>query len=346
MATIFVVSTLLAVMAGSGDMYGQGPEPTGTGPEKVIIDTDIGDDIDDAFALALALSNKDIKILGVTTAWGDTDLRARLVERLLKNTDHEDILVAAGPKTASRVHFTQAAWAEAFPEPAGKWPDAVDFILGAIRQNPGEITLISLAPLSNVGAAIDRDPATFRQLKRVVIMGGSIGHGPGAHDPTAEYNIYMDIPAAKKLFASTVPIDMMPIDVTQMHLDWALRSTLLRNHTPVTDTLNELYLEWARYPNNVTPTLFDGMAVAAAINPSLCPTTPMHIRIDDAGITRVQNGAPNANVCLHSNPDEFFHFYQEQVLAANAGSQGSTAWAGWDMVVSLARYLAASELRW
>jgi inosine-uridine nucleoside N-ribohydrolase len=304
--------------------FGQTPVPTAVTTEKVIIDTDIGDDVDDAFALALALSSDRVQILGVTTAWGNTDLRARLVERFLKQTSHVDIPVAAGPRTAPSTIFTQASWAEAFPEPAKGWPNAVDFILDAIRRNPGQITLISLAPLSNVGALIARDPATFRKLKRVVMMGGSIRQGYGDlgylpdQGPSAEYNIKMDIPAAKELFASGVPIEMMPLDSTQLKLDEVLRATLFSHGTPSTDALGELYKQWAAASaQNVTPTLYDAMAVAEAIDPSLCPTTPMRIQVDDAGFTRVESGVPNANVCLHSDADQFFHFYIPQVLGVH-----------------------------
>ncbi len=288
--------------------------------QKVIIDTDIGDDVDDAFALALAVSNPHLQILGVTTAWGDTNLRARLVERFLEQTGHENIPVAAGPKTQPAAPFTQAAWAEAFPQPANGWPNAVDFILDQIRRNPGQITLISLAPLSTVGALIQKDPVTFRKLKRVVMMGGSIHQGYGDlgylpdRGPSPEYNIKMDIPAAKALFASGVPIDMMPLDSTQLKLDEVLRAILFGQKTPMTDALHALYQQWAGYPDNVTPTLFDAMAVAAVLEPALCPVTPMRLRIDDAGFTRVENGSPNANVCQHSDADQFFHFYLPQVL--------------------------------
>jgi purine nucleosidase len=320
--TIFVASMLaMTAMAGSsGHAFGQTSGSMIETPEKVIIDTDIGDDIDDAFALALALSSDRVQVLGVTTAWGDTDLRARLVKRFLKQTGHEDIPVADGPKTAHGTPFTQAAWANAFPEPAKGWPNAIDFILDEIRRHPGEITLISLAPLSNVGALMDKDPATFRKLKRVVMMGGSIRRGYGDlgnlpnHGPDVEYNIKMDIPAAKKLFASGVPIDMMPLDSTQLKLDEGMRATLFGQRTPSTDALDELYRQWATFPPNLTPTLYDAMAVAVVINPSLCPTTPAHIRIDDAGFTRVEPGPPNANVCLHSDSDQFFHFYIPRVL--------------------------------
>ena len=294
------------------------------GREKVIIDTDIGDDVDDAFALALTLSSDRLEILGVTTAWGDTHLRARLVERLLTQTGHADLPVSAGPQTSSGTPFTQTAYAEEFPEPAKGWPNAIDFILEEIRRNPGEITLISLAPLSNVGALIERDPATFRKLKRVVMMGGSIRQGYGDlgylpdRGPSAEYNIKMDIPAAKELFASRVPIEMMPLDATQLKLDEVLRETLFGQKTSATRALDELYRQWAGFPNNVTPTLYDAMAVAVVLQPSLCPSAPMHLRIDDAGFTRVEDGAPNANVCLHSDADRFFHFYLPQVLREQA----------------------------
>ncbi len=319
-ATWVVAGAIGLLMVGaSACTFGQTTIPAK--PEKVIIDTDIGDDVDDAFALALALSDDRIQILGVTTAWGDTDLRARLVERFLSETGHAGIAVAAGPKTdGPSAPFTQARWGEQFAAPAKGWPNAIDFILDAARRNPGEVTLISLAPLSNVGALIRKDPETFRKLKRVVMMGGSINQGYGDlgylpdHGPNAEYNIKLDIPAAKALFASDVPIEMMPLDSTQLKLDEVLRGILFSQKTPVTKPLEELYREWSGFPSNRTPTLYDAMAVAVVMDPALCPVSPMRVRVDDEGFTRVENGAPNVSVCLHSNADQFFHFYLPQVL--------------------------------
>ena len=307
---------------------GQASAVASTAPEKIIIDTDIGDDVDDAFALALALSSDHVQLIGVTTAWGNTDLRARLVERYLKQTGHADVPVAAGPKTKGHeAAFTQARWAEQFPEPAKGWPNAIDFILDEVRQNPGKVTLISLAPLSNVGALIQKDPATFRKLKRVVMMGGSIRQGYGDlgylpdYGPDAEYNIKMDIPAAKALFASGVPIEMMPLDSTQLKLDEVLRGVLFGKKSPTTTALNELYLQWAESPGNLTPTLYDAMAVAVVLDPTLCPVISMRVGVDNAGFTRVMNGAPNAQVCLHSDADQFFHFYLPQVLRGSAANR-------------------------
>jgi hypothetical protein len=78
---------------------------------KVIVDTDIGDDIDDAFALALALRSPEIEVIGITTAWGDTALRARLANRLLREEGAGAIPVLAGVLTPSKSNFTQADWA-------------------------------------------------------------------------------------------------------------------------------------------------------------------------------------------------------------------------------------------
>jgi purine nucleosidase len=283
---------------------------------KIILDTDIGDDVDDAFALALALSSPELEIVGITTAWGDTRLRARLVDRFLTETRHTGIPVAEGIPTQSQTPFTQARWAEAGP-PAQAHPQAVDFLVRLIRENPGEITLVAIGPLTNIGAAIDQDAASFRKLKRVVLMGGSIkrrygdlGYAPD-RGPEPEYNIFSDIPAAQKLFASGVPIFVMPLDSTQLKLDEVKRAILFSAATPLTNALAALYFQWGQQ----TPTLFDAMAVAYAIDPNLCPTQPFHIEVDKLGFTRPGDGTPNASVCLDSSSEQFFRFLLPRLIA-------------------------------
>ncbi len=285
--------------------------------QKVIIDTDIGDDIDDAFAVALALSSPDVEIVGITAAWGNTQLRARLVERMLCETGRNDIPIAAGTVTQSKTVFDQAPWAEAFWKPIHQYGPAVDFILDQIRKYPDQITLIGIAPLKNIGDLADRDPAAFRKLKRVVIMGGSIyrgyndlGYTP-AHGPDPEYNIASDIPSARRLFASGVPLFVMPLDSTQLKLDEVKRELIFRQSTPLTNALTLLYHEWGQQ----TPTLFDPVAVAYAISPEICPTKPMHLEIDDKGYTRPGAGPSNAHVCLDSNEQAFFRLYMARILS-------------------------------
>ena len=287
--------------------------------QKVIIDTDIGDDIDDAFALALALESPELDILQVNSDFGNTPLRARLLERFLHAVHREDIPVAVGGQTKAPNDLTQRRYAEEFPANDLPNRDAVQSTLDLIRKYPGEITLIGIGPYVNIGAMIDKDPETFRKLKRVVIMGGSVyvGYFNGTdadylHPPAAqpEWNVMRDIPGAQRLFASGVPIYMMPLDATQLKLDEVKRQLLFRHDSPITDQLVLLYYQWGQ----LTPTLFDPMAVGYAINPELCPVTPIHIRVDDQGYTRQEPGEPNANVCLHSDSEKFFEFYMPRLL--------------------------------
>ena len=280
-------------------------------PPKIIIDTDIGDDVDDAFAVALALRSPELQILGITTTFGDTETRAKLADRLLGETGHSDIPVAVGTPTKVNNTFTQRAYAEGGRFARASHPKAVDFILDEIRRNPGQITLVAIGPLVNVGELIDRDRETFRKLERVVLMGGSIArrYGDMGYAPDrgaeAEWNIKNDIPAAQKLFASGVPVFMMPLDSTQLKLDEVKREIVFRAGTAMTDALTLLYHEWGQQ----TPTLFDVMTIAYILNPKLCPTTPLHIAVDEQGFTRTTAGASNAEVCLDSDPEAFFRFF-------------------------------------
>lgn len=281
--------------------------------EKIIIDTDIGDDVDDAFAIALALRSPELEILGITTTFGDTETRAKLVDRMLGEVNRLDIPVAVGSPTPTPANdrFTQRRYAEGAHFARVSHPKAVDFILEEIRRYPGQITLVAIGPLMNVGAVIEKDPETFRKLRRVVLMGGSIYRGYGdmgyfpPHGPQAEWNILNDIPSARKLFASGVPLYVMPLDSTQLKLDEVRRAILFQSGTPLTDALTLLYHEWGQE----TPTLFDVMTVAYILNPKLCPVQAMRIRVDDEGFTRPEKGAPNAQVCLESDAEAFFRLY-------------------------------------
>lgn len=285
--------------------------------EKVIVDTDIGDDVDDAFALALAVNSAELEILGVTTTFGDTETRAKLADRFLGEVGRPEIPVSAGKPTATKNPMSQRRYAEGGHFAKASHGDAVHFLLQQIQKYPGDITLIAIGPLMNVGAAIDRDPATFRKLKRVVLMGGSIRRGYGdlgytpPVPPMPEWNILSDVPSAQKLFAAGVPLFVMPLDSTQLKLDEVKRAFLFSQGTPVTDALAVLYHLWGQE----TPTLFDPMAVAFAVRPELCPVQAMHIRVDDRGFTREEPGTPNAQVCLDSNAEDFFRFYLKRVAA-------------------------------
>jgi purine nucleosidase len=298
-------------------------------PQLVWVDTDIGDDIDDAFALGLILRSPELKVLGISTAFGDTELRARLVDRMLASNGVRGVSVTAGVLTRTDNPLTQRAYAERYPE--RKHVDGVAAMLTVANAHPGQVTLIALGPLMNVGAAIGRDPEGFKKFKRIVMMGGSIERGydgpalngnAGERRPAdAEWNINRDPKDAATMFAAGVPIFMMPLDSTQIRMKPQAQDALFATGNPVTDQLTLLYHQWIAGPvaegkPTPVPTLFDPVAVAYTFRPELCPATPMHIEVDDKGFTRKADGKPNAEVCLKSDETGFLSLLLGRLQAA------------------------------
>src|SRR4051794_37754508 len=146
-------SVLLLILLGAA--YSQSSAPNSS--EKIIIDTDVGDDVDDAFAVALALRSPELQILGISTVFGDTQVRVKLLDRLLGDADRRDIPVLKGTPTNAKTSLSQRPYAEGGHFARASHPDAVPFILDQIRRYPGQITLVCIGPLVNVGALIEQD---------------------------------------------------------------------------------------------------------------------------------------------------------------------------------------------
>jgi inosine-uridine nucleoside N-ribohydrolase len=346
-ARIFLAFVAMIVASAAASQAPVALRPPVVNPEMVILDTDIGDDIDDAFALALALESPEIRLLGITTTYGDTELRARLVQRFLISVGRSEIPVVAGVPTKADNVFTQKAYAyipldtcfrlmmssssadrdavESY-EKNRNLKDAPGFLLEQIRAHPGQITLIAIGPLFSIQAAIERDPATFRQLKRVVIMGGSIYRGyddakaTTPRPPDAEWNVSRDPAGFRALLASGVPVFMMPLDSTQIHLETPEREAIFSHGSPLTDQLTLLYHQWMAGAEGhpLTPTLYDPVAVAYVIRPELCPVTPLRLEVDDKGFTRPVDGPPNVQVCLESDEMGFLELMMDRITGKAA----------------------------
>jgi len=316
------IAALGWMISAAGGQTTPAAQPVAAAPQLAILDTDIGDDIDDAFALALALHSPELRLLGVVTAFRDTELRARLTDRFLGAVGRSDIAVAAGVPTPSTNPMPQAAYALRSPE--RKYADGVEFLLEQIREHPGEITLIAIGPLNNVQAAIERDPATFRKLKRAVIMSGSFNRGYNdwskggtRNHASPEWNVVCDPAGLRELLASGVPVFMMPLDSSFIRLEPTERAAIFSHGSPLTDQLTLLYHQWMGMnpDHSVTPKLADPVAMAYAVRPDLCPMTPMRIEVDDKGFTRQVEGAPNAQVCLNSDEKGFLDLLVSRITS-------------------------------
>lgn len=296
-------------------------------PEPVIIDTDVGDDIDDAFALAIALHDPKLQVIGITTAWGDTWTRTLLVRRLLAALGRKDVVVAQGPETPNNVPFTQKKWAEGATDRTPP-PDAIEFIRDQVNRRPGQITLIALAPLSNIEALEKRAPDALHKLKQVALMGGSIyaGYNRGGAvpvaTPNAEYNIASAPRGLTLLLESGVPVRMFPLDSTQLKFDEVRRDRLFAYGSPVSDALALLYHQW-RLLNGwgqITPTLFDAVPVVWMLQPAACPLKPMRIDVDTRGYTRPVTGTANVDVCLTLDENSAQRLIMDALAPVSGGS--------------------------
>src|SRR5262245_14103417 len=164
----FLFVTLLGVLLAFGHVQAQ--ERT----MKVILDTDIGDDIDDAWALAFVIAHKNFEPLGITVTHGNTPARAKMACKMLHLTGRGNIPVFIGRQTTQKEYSQQFTWAEDFNT---KRPDAVkaaDFIVETIRKHPGEVTVIAVGPLQNLADALRKEPQLAKLVKRVVLMSGCV----------------------------------------------------------------------------------------------------------------------------------------------------------------------------
>jgi inosine-uridine nucleoside N-ribohydrolase len=288
---------------------------------KLLFDTDIGTDIDDAWALGYVLKSPVFDVLGVTVSDADTAARAKIACKVLHRLGRADVPVAVGRATAAvppdRVDY-QFTWAEDFTAVRPVAAPAADFLADAIRRNPGEVTLVAVGPLQNIGDLVSKHPDVVRLVKRVVLMSGSIGPNAWSAAPVAEWNVKLAIPEAQRVYAAAWPLTIVPLDsTTYVRLEDAERDALRKAGTPLAHALEALLRLWADGPSS-RMTLHDQLAVAEAQEPGRyfgrCEAMP--IRVDAEGYTRVdRSGGRPVSVCLDPRRDAFMKHFLAQIAA-------------------------------
>ena len=288
---------------------------------KVILDTDIGTDIDDAWALGYALKSPAFELLGVTISDGDTAARARLACKLLHRLGRTDVPVAVGRPTpavpADRIDY-QFAWAEDFDKYKPIAAPAVEFLADTIRRHPNEVTLVAVGPLHNIGDLVRQHPDVVRLVKRVVLMSGSIGANAFSATAVAEWNVKLAIPEAQAVYSARWPLTIVPLDsTTYVQLQDGERESLRKSATPLAVSLETLLRLWTDRPAS-RMTLHDQLALAETQHPgrffARCDAIPL--RVDEKGYTLVDQAAgTTVHVCVEPRRNEFMTHFLGQVSA-------------------------------
>lgn len=254
--------------------------------QKVIFDCDLGDDIDDAYALGYLLTLQDrYEILGITTCYGRTDDRAILANKFLAVTGETRIPVYVGKNTSNSSeranwYADQFYWAKGSPS-VKKSISATEFIRSQLKKYPGEVIIFSVGPVTNLAPL----GAELQKAKAIYAMFGSFKIGyDGSTKIDAEWNVTCDIPAAKSFVQSGANIIYAGLDVTAMvKLSAENRLKLLMRQSPLTSAMQGLYVLWGQE----TPTLFDPVAIGMEAHPELFTTEKVHVFVDDKGFTRI-----------------------------------------------------------
>ncbi|ATZ13088.1 nucleoside hydrolase [Erwinia amylovora] len=263
--------------------------------QKIIFDTDIG--VDDAFALTYAAQSVDI--IGITTVFGNVPVAQAVSNaRLCSHKIGLNVPVYRGcsrplvhPPTppACAIHG-EDGFGDVFDNPwNGAAGNAVDFIINSVRNNPDALTLVAVGPLTNIALAINQAPDIVPQIKQLVMMGGAFGtHGHGGNiTPFAEWNTWRDPHAADQVLNSTLPVVMIPLDVTLQVLVHGDEIRALNQ--PVLEAISRRYLQYNCENDGIAAiALHDTLTIAWLNHPEWFSVSESLVHVVTDGISRGQ----------------------------------------------------------
>jgi purine nucleosidase len=282
----------------------------------ILLDTDIGSDIDDAVCLAYLLAQPACELLGVTTVSGDPELRARLVSAQCRVAGR-DVPIFPGiaePRGGQQRQpkAPQAAALDRWPHqtdfPQGR---AIDFLRDTIRANPGEVTLLAIGPLTNIARLFEEDPAIPGMLRSLVLMGGCFTSDP----PRGEWNIICDPPAADAVYRAAAPLHRsIGLDVT-LKVQMEAHEVRGRFRHPLLLPVLDFAEVWFAQRPEIT--FHDPLAAATIFDPQICRFARGQVTTlldsEPAGITGWEMGAAGPHeVALEVDAPGFFeHFFAQ-----------------------------------
>ncbi|AKG37679.1 nucleoside hydrolase [Paenibacillus durus ATCC 35681] len=296
---------------------------------RIIVDTDIGTNADDAVAVALALKSPEIQVEGITTVYGKVHTRARIAQAILQLCGVNHVPVFLGiPLPLLRNRPLLRAGIEGgglrlnddleLPK-----RHAVEFIIQTILENPGEITLVTIGPQTNVAAALILEPRIAKLVKRIVMMGGVTRLASnGAELEPVEHNIQCDPEAASVVFGSGAPILMLGLDVTRQAIfSRAEADQMAQSGTPLAAYLVRMMHTFMDYMQRDFSYMCDPLTIATLIDPTLIRAVPMEVRVEydhraTSGQTIAElNPASHIEVALELDKERFFELMYRRLFS-------------------------------
>jgi purine nucleosidase len=289
----------------------------------VLLDTDIGSDVDDAVCLAYLLKQRRCELVGVTTVTGDPQTRAMLVDAICRAAGRPDIPIQSGAESPILLKQRQKAicqqgvlakWAHRSDFKANQ---AVDFLRETIRSRPGELTLVGVGPLTNIGLLFALDPEIPRLLRSLVLMAGEFTLGK------PDWNAEVDPHATVKVYESPVREHVsVGLDITlqcKMHANEA-RKVFDRTRTDALGIVGEMLELYFIHRQTAQVIFHDPLTAAVVFEPSLCTWREgkAEVYLGRDHIERMNFWSPDGTEKLHRiassvNIPAFFSHFTETV---------------------------------
>jgi len=298
----------------------------------ILLDTDVGTDVDDAIAIALLLAAPELDLRGVTTVSGDVALRARIAKKLLTLGGRPDVPVAAGvrePILRQRNFLWLGHEGKRIvddDEPLSLAPaHGVDLLIETVRCDRPHV--VTIGPLSNLAVAIMKEPSIVALIPHLTVMGGSLGRTPGV--PSVEYNLGSDAEAAQLVLSAGIPTTLVPLDVTlRVFFTTAELARLRTSRSRLVQTVCDAIEVWApihaelfgatrTFDPDTVSFLHDPLALAVVFERSFVTMQRLRLRpaIVDAAFRLVsQVDAPEFEVAVDVEAPRFVEFLLHRLL--------------------------------
>ncbi|MBI5722560.1 MAG: nucleoside hydrolase [Planctomycetes bacterium] len=274
----------------------------------VVLDTDIGGDIDDTWALGFLLRCPELDLKLVTTAVGDTEYRTRIVAKFLGLTGRSDVPVGVGIQTPFRKDDQpQGPWVADYrlaSYPGRVHSDGVKAMIDFIMSSPRPVTLIAIGPLTNVAEAIRREPRIVGKTRFVGMHGCLKRSQMGKSEVVSEYNVKVDIPACRKAFAAGWEKLVTPLDTCGIvRLTGAKYDKVAKSKDVIASNIIENYKIWRQSGcgkewTGGSSILYDCVAVYMAYCLDLLVMEKMGVTVTDGGLTVADLAGPRVNMAV------------------------------------------------